>query len=243
MLNANLEEKRIALHLADIRRAIIYSCIGLVAASLIGIYYADSLVWCLTQPAQAVFKANESFVLLTPYEYFFVQLKAALCFGAFASSPWIFYQIWCFVAPGLYQNEKRYMLSFISVASVFFIAGAAFAYYIMFPFMFEFFSSSLPPFIHSMYGIGAFVDFAVGMLFIFGLVFETPIFIFLLVFFDFLSVQNLKDFRRYFIVLAFIIGALLTPPDPLSQVMLAIPLIFLYEIGIWSASLLHFQRS
>ena len=165
-------------------------------------------------------------------------MKVAMIFGLFLASPWVFFQIWRFVAPGLYAHEKKYGIYFALFGAMFFVSGALFGYTFVFPPMFDFFIGSVPIGVEGAYSIGMCLDFAVHMLLAFGVVFEMPIFVLLLVLFGIFDLKELKSFRRYIIVLAFVVGAILTPsPDPFSQIMMAVPMILLYELGLLAAHL------
>lgn len=225
-------------HLRDLRKMVVRSSIGVMVSMIVCFCFAEVILKYLRMPMEAVLGPNNVFIVLSPHEYFFTEMKAALVAGIFLSSPWIMYQLWLFVAPGLYRSEKRMALGFIVVTVFFFIAGAYFAYTVVFPPMFKFFIGTLPPDIHGSYSIGILFAFATNLLLAFGLVFETPVVVFLLVMMGVVDVESLAKWRRYVIVIAFIVSAILTPtPDPITQSMMAVPIIMLYELGLWSAKL------
>jgi sec-independent protein translocase protein TatC len=176
-------------------------------------------------------KSNE-FIVLTPQEYFFTEIKISLLAGLFVSMPWILYQVWKFIAPGLYKSEKKYIFLLTLFSSFFFIFGGVFCYFLVLPKVFKFFIEILPLNIKGNYSFGMLYSFITNILLAFAIVFEAPIIVFFLIFFSIVDVSSFKQIRKYVIVGSFIIGALLTPPDPLTQIMLAIPLIILYELGI-----------
>ena len=178
------------------------------------------------------------FVVLAPHEYFFVQLKIALVAGIFISSPWLFYQFWLFVAPGLLKQERKYVFAFVSAGAFFFTGGALFCYAVVFPPMFTFFVGTLPEGILGNYSVGVLYGFVTNMLLAFGLVFEAPVVVFLLAVMGIIDPENLGKWRRYVIVFAFILAAVITPtPDPLTQSLMAVPMILLYELGLFAARL------
>ena len=155
------------------------------------------------------------------------------------SSPYTLYQIWAFIAPGLYANE-RHLVAPLVVTSVFlFLCGMAFAYFLVFPVVFGFITSTAPEGVAVMTDIGKYLDFTIGLFIAFSLAFETPVAVVLMVAAGMVSVVALKQARSYVIVGAFVIGAIITPPDIISQFMLAIPMWLLYEIGILVAGMMH----
>lgn len=225
-------------HFRDLRKSVVRSAWGIVIAMCACFYFADEILAWLRKPMASVFPDNSHFIVLVPHEYFFTQMKAALVAGIFLAAPWVFYQLWLFVAPGLYKKEKKMAATFVSAAMACFLAGAYFGYTFVFPPMFEFFIGTLPPDIQGSYSIGMLFGFATNMLLAFGLVFETPVIVFLLVVLGLVDVDTLKRVRRYWIVGAFLIAAILTPtPDPFTQTMMAVPMVILYEIGILCARL------
>ena len=147
--------------------------------------------------------------------------------------PYVLYQLWAFVAPGLYQHEKRLAMPLIVSSTLLFFVGMAFAYFLVFPMVFGFITGYAPEGVAVMTDINKYLSFVLGMFLAFGVAFETPIAVILLVKMGVVSVQKLKEFRPYMIVGAFIVAAVVTPPDVVSQFMLAVPLCLLYELGIW----------
>lgn len=224
-------------HLTELRSALIKGIIGISISMLICYCFADYIMMFLRKPMLDVLPANAGFVVLSPQEYFFTELKAALFVGVVFASPWLFYQIWTFVAPGLYQNEKRMLLWFVIFASACFILGILFAYFLVFPPTFQFFIDTLPPGVNGAYSISMLYGFAITILMAFGIIFQTPLAVFLLVIFDLVSLETFAKYRRAVFVGAFVVGALLTPPDPITQVMLALPAYALFELGLLFARL------
>lgn len=225
-------------HLRELRKCIVGMVAGIVI-SAIGCYvFAEQILAFLRKPMAEVLGEHSRFVVLAPQEYFFTELKAAAVVGLFVASPWILWQLWQFVAPGLYKGEKKFAATFVVAGAAFFICGGLFSYLVIFPPMFSFFIGTLPPGIEGAYSVGMLFGFASTMLLVFGVVFEAPLIVFMLVWAEIVEIDSLVNFRRYMVVLAFIIGAILTPPDPLTQVMLAVPLICLYEVGLLAARLM-----
>jgi sec-independent protein translocase protein TatC len=173
------------------------------------------------------------FVVLGAADYVICQMQAALVAGLFLASPWILYQAWLFIAPGLYDKEKRYVVLFVWAGSFCFIGGAVFAYFAVFPTMFRYLVTSLPPDLAMTPSLNEHFSFTLKMLLAFGVVFETPVLIFILSLAGIIDPNTIGKYRKYVIVAAFIIGAVLTPtPDFLSQTLLAGPMIVLFELGV-----------
>ena len=157
--------------------------------------------------------------------------------GFLLALPVVLYQAWAFVAPGLYAHEKRLVLPLVVSSTLLFMVGVAFCYFFVFGQVFKFIQSFAPKSITAAPDIEAYLSFVLTMFIAFGLAFEVPIVVIVLARMGFVSIEKLKDFRSYFIVLAFIIAAIVTPPDVVSQLALAIPMVVLYEIGIWAAQI------
>jgi len=168
---------------------------------------------------------------------FFVPMKVAMMAAFLLSLPHTLYQIWAFVAPGLYAHEKKLMIPVITFSSLLFLSGMAFAYFLVFPVIFGFIVGTAPQGVAVMTDIGNYLDFVITLFIAFGLAFEVPIAVVMTVRFGWLTITQLRDARGYVIVAAFVIGAIFTPPDIVSQFMLAVPMWLLYELGILVALL------
>lgn len=186
----------------------------------------------ISTPIRAALPPNTPLVFLNAPDVFFTYLKIALVLSLFATAPITFYQLWAFVAPGLYKNERRAFLGYFVSSLVLMISGAAFAFYVVFPLIFEFFLGFSTDLIQAMPAIKEYLTLVLKLLFAFGMSFQIPIVIMLLVRMDLVGTQALKEKRRYVIVWAFIFAAILTPPDIISQTLLALPMLLLYEVGI-----------
>lgn len=224
-------------HLGELRVRLGRALIGVVLFAVGAFAVSEQLLALLRDPMQQmlteVHGPTARFMVTGAAEYIIVQMKVALVAGVFLASPWVLYQVWLFVAPGLYEHERRYAAVFVWAGAFFFCGGAAFCYFAVFPTMFRFLVESLPPDIAMMPALEEHFSFTLKMLLAFGVVFETPVFIIVLSLAGVIDPHKLGTYRRYVIVLAFIIGAILTPtPDFLTQFMLAGPLIFLYEVGV-----------
>lgn len=228
----NEEKIPLIMHLSDLKRCIIKSILGLVICMGICYGFAIRIMEILQKPIIDKMPQNSKLVVLSPQEYFFCELKLALFFGFILSLPYMLSQVWQFISPGLYKNEKKFLYLFIVFASIFFVLGILFSYFLILPIVFEYFISSMPKSIMGYYSVDMVYGFATSIMMAFGLAFETPLAIFLLIYFGFISIETFKSYRRHMFVASFVLGALLTPPDPLSQVMLAIPVYLLFELGL-----------
>ena len=225
-------------HLIELRKRLLLSAIAVLAFAAVGFVFAEDLYRILRAPMESALPENSSFIVTGPIEYFVVLLKVSLAAGLLGASPWVLFQIWKFVAPGLYANERRYAAAFVFFGSAFFLSGAAFAYFVVFPAGLPFLVGLNPPDIHGMYKVGEYYSFAIRLLMAFGIAFELPVVIVLLCLLGVVSTEFFSRFRKYAIVLSFVFAALLTPPDVITQVSMALPLYFLYEAGLLVARML-----
>lgn len=180
---------------------------------------------------------GSSLIFTAVPEAFFTYLKAALLAGIFFSSPFILYQVWAFVSPGLYEREKKYVLPYIFVSSCFFLLGAIFCYFIVFPIIFRFFLSFTSEFIRPLPAIREYLTFSIKLLLAFGLLFQWPALILFLSRMGVISSKTLSQNRKYALLAIFVAAAILTPPDLVSQLLLAGPLWVIYEGSIWLAKI------
>jgi sec-independent protein translocase protein TatC len=168
---------------------------------------------------------------------FFAPFKLTMVISIFIAMPFILYQIWAFIAPGLYKNEKRLVIPLMLGSTLLFYGGIAFVYYVVFPIIFAFFTSVAPEGVNIATDISSYLDFVLKLFFAFGVVFEIPIVIILLCWTGFTDPDSLRAKRPYVVVGAFVVGMLLTPPDIISQTLLAIPMLLLFELGVFIATL------
>jgi sec-independent protein translocase protein TatC len=223
-------------HLTDLRKRLVRAVLGLTIAAFGCFFVGDQLLEFVRQPMVVLLPEGSEFVVLAPQEYFFTKMKMAVVAGLFLSSPWILYQFWLFVAPGLYKHERRYVVAFVFFGAFFFIAGAVFGYLVVFPPMFNFFIETLPAGVTGQYSVSLVYGFAIHMLLAFGVVFEAPVVVFLLSLLGVVDPRALAGYRRHVIVLSFIVAAILTPtPDPITQSLMAGPMILLFELGLFAA--------
>lgn len=192
--------------------------------------FVNALQQSLMQVAQ-----EGHFQYTYPAEAFFSHIKIAIVAGLFLVSPYVFAQIWGFIAPGLYAHERKWMIPMAIISALFFTAGAMFGYFIVFPYGFEFFASFSTDGIQFTPKLNEYLSFCLKLLFAFGFVFELPLFIFFLARMGMVSSSGLRKKRKYAILIGFVMAAVLTPPDPFTQCLMAGPLIILYEVGIWVA--------
>ena len=236
MINEN-EKLPLTEHLDELRKRLIRCFIAVIIGFAISYCFKEDLFKILTYPLIHVMKHGETLIFTGLAEAFLTYLEISLFSGIILAIPYIFYQFWMFIAPGLYKNERRWMLPVIILSTLFFIGGALFAYFLVFPFGFKFLLGFANNTIRALPSMSAYLSFATKILLAFGVVFELPIVITILARLGLVSVEGLKRYRKYAILVAFILGALLTPPEVLTQTMLAIPLVVLYEISIISAKI------
>ena len=224
-------------HLIELRNRLIRIVIGFIVV-FFGLFpFANKIYELLAAPMLSKLPAGGHMIATAVTTPFFVPMKVAMMAAFVISLPHTLYQIWAFVAPGLYAHEKKLMVPVIVASCVLFITGMAFAYFAVFPVVFGFMVKSAPVGVAVMTDISQYLDFVMTLFMAFGLAFEVPIAVVLVVRFGWVTVAQLKEIRGYVIVAAFIIGAIFTPPDIISQFMLAMPLWLLYEAGILVAQL------
>jgi sec-independent protein translocase protein TatC len=226
-------------HLLELRDRLLRIVIALFVSILVLLPFSNELYTWLAQPLLQKMPVGMHMIATTVASPFLVPMKVATLLGIVVSLPYTLYQIWAFIAPGLYLHEKKFIGPLVVASTLLFLAGMAFAYYAVFPVLFGFITTSAPNGVDVMTDIGSYLDFVTTMFVSFGLAFEVPIVVVMLVKFNMVSIQSLKDGRPYVIVGAFIVGAVLTPPDVVSQVMLAVPLYLLYESGLLVARLVQ----
>lgn len=226
-------------HLIELRDRLVKAAIAvLVAGAALAIYPGPAELYdLLAAPLVAQLPEGAHLIATSVISPFLVPLKILLMTAFLAALPVVLYQVWAFVAPGLYSHEKKLVLPLVVSSTVLFMVGVAFCYFFVFGQVFKFIQSFAPKSITAAPDIEAYLGFVISMFIAFGLAFEVPIVVIVLARMNVVTIEKLKDFRSYFIVLAFIIAAIVTPPDVVSQLALAIPMCILYEIGIWAAQL------
>jgi sec-independent protein translocase protein TatC len=226
-------------HLIELRDRLVKATIGvMIAGTALAIYPGPAELYdLLAAPLVAQLPAGATLIATSVISPFLVPLKILMMAAFLLALPVVLYQVWAFVAPGLYAHEKKLVLPLVVSSTVLFMIGVAFCYFFVFGQVFKFIQGFAPKSITAAPDIEAYLSFVLTMFIAFGLAFEVPIVVIVLARMNVVSIQKLKDFRSYFIVLAFIIAAIVTPPDVVSQLALAIPMCVLYEIGIWAARL------
>lgn len=227
-----LDEQPFMAHLLELRDRVLRMVLAVLAAFLLLMPFANQLFSLLAGPLTAHLPAGSSMIAIEVASPFLIPFKLALVLAIFLSMPVILYQVWGFVAPGLYRHERRKIMPLLVSSTLLFYAGAAFAYFVVFPLIFAFLTGTAPEGVSVMTDIGKYLDFVLTLFFAFGVAFEVPIATILLVWSGVVTPDTLRKQRPYVIVAAFVIGMLLTPPDVISQTLLALPMWILYELGI-----------
>jgi sec-independent protein translocase protein TatC len=229
-----MDEKKLPLtaHLRELRKRLILSFIAVGTGFLLCYALADTLFNILAFPLLKVMPTGGTLIFTSVAEAFFTYMKVAFIAGLILASPFVLYQIWAFVAPGLYRNEKRYVFPFVFLGSFFFALGIVFGYFVAIPIGFKFLLGYATDFIKPMPSMKEYLSFSIKFLLAFGLVFEFPVILLLLSKIGVVDAQKLARQRKYAILLIFIFAAVMTPPDLISQVLMALPLMGLYELSI-----------
>jgi len=222
-------------HLVELRDRLLRCVIALVLVFICLFPWARDLYSLLAKPLLASLPAGGQLIATEVTAPFFVPIKVTLMAALVIALPYLLYQIWAFVAPGLYAHEKKLVMPLVATSTLLFLCGMAFAYFLVFPIVFHFIISVAPEGVAVMTDIGKYLDFVLTLFLAFGVTFEVPVAVVILVRMGMVSVAKLREIRPYVIVGAFVIGAIFTPPDVVSQVMLAVPLWVLYELGIFVA--------
>jgi sec-independent protein translocase protein TatC len=226
------EKQSFLSHLEELRKRLIYCAISVGIGFLVTYIFSEDIFTILIMPLKKSLPASDKLIFTNLPEMFITYIKTSFIAGILLSSPVIFYQMWMFIAPGLYQNEKRYVVPFVLFSTILFVGGALFGYFIVFPFGFRFFLGYANDYIQALPSVKQYFSFSTKLLFAFGIVFELPVVIYFLSRMGIVSVSFLRKNRKYAILLTFIMGAILTPPDVITQCMMALPLLLLYEVGI-----------
>ena len=220
-------------HLIELRDRLLRCVLALLLVFICLFPWARDLYALLAQPMISSMPAGGQLIATEVTAPFFVPIKVTMMAAFVIALPYLLYQIWVFVAPGLYAHERKLVAPLIITSTLLFICGMAFAYYLVFPVVFHFMVSVAPEGVAVMTDIGKYLDFVLSLFLAFGVTFEVPVAVVILVRMGLVSIAKLKEIRPYIIVGAFVVGAIFTPPDVVSQVMLAVPLWVLYELGIF----------
>ena len=229
-------------HLIELRDRLVRAAIAVgLAFGVLAIFPGPSALYdLLAQPLVAQLPVGSTLIATSVISPFLVPLKITLMAAFLIALPVVLYQVWAFVAPGLYSHEKRLVLPLVFSSTVLFFIGVAFCYFFVFGQVFKFIQSFAPKSITAAPDIEAYLSFVMSMFIAFGAAFEVPVVVVMLCRMGLVTVEQLREFRGYFIVLAFVIAAIITPPDVVSQLALAIPMCILYEVGVFAAG--YFNR-
>lgn len=234
--DADKNEEPFIRHITILRTCLIRSLLAAALCLMVTTYYAKEIYHYISLPMLKILPEGSHFITTHPIEAWATYFKTALFAALFMASPVLIFQAWGFIAPGLRLSEKRSALAAISVSSILFVCGGLFGYFVAFPFGFGYLSNVLAGTdILYLPRMEDYLSFAFQLLLGFGLIFETPLAIVVLAFLGIVDVAGLRAFRRYYIVLAFVVAAVLTPPDVVSQIIMGVPLLILYEVGVVGA--------
>jgi len=226
------QEMSLVEHLIELRTRMIRALVAMVVAFVLMVPFAQPLYTWLAGPLMDKLPAGASMIATGVVTPFFVPLKVALLAGFLLALPAMLYQAWAFIAPGLYAHERRWVVPLIVTSTLLFCVGMAFAYFVVMPVVFGFVTAVAPEGVAVMTDIAAYFDFVFGLLLAFGVTFEVPVVVVLMMKAGLVTAERLRQWRPYVIVGAFVLGAIFTPPDVISQLLMAIPLWLLYELGI-----------
>jgi sec-independent protein translocase protein TatC len=238
-----LAEGTLISHLLELRDRLIKALMGVGLIFVPCMMYANDIFSYVSQPLQEKLPKGASLIATSVMSPFTTPFKLSFFIAAFIAMPWILYQLWAFVAPGLYRHEKRFAVPLLVSAILLFYVGVLFAYFFVFPVMFSFFAGTTPKGVSMMTDINSYLDFVLVMFFAFGAAFEVPVAVVLLVITGIVKLEKLRENRGYVLLGIFIFAAMLTPPDAVSQSILAVPMYLLYEGGLLMARILQRMRS
>lgn len=229
-------------HLAELRNRLLRAIAAVLLVFIVLVPFAQEIYGWLAQPLLSRLPEGGQLVAIEVAGPFLTPIKLAFFVALFAAMPFVLYQAWAFVAPALYRHEKRLAMPLLVSSTVLFYVGCAFAYFLVMPVVFGFLASVTPEGVAMMTDIGRYLDFVLMLFFAFGLCFEVPVATVIIVALGWLDIEQLKRGRPYIIVGAFVVGAIFTPPDVLSQIMLAVPMCLLFELGLIAARLVVTSR-
>lgn len=235
-------EQTLIEHLLELRNRLLRTVVVLLVLFLALLPFANDIYHALAKPLLDVMPAGTSMIATGVASSFVAPMKLTAWLALFIGIPYVLYQVWAFTAPGLYKHEKRFALPVLVSSVLLFYAGMAFAYFVVFPLIFAFFTATAPVGVQVMTDIDAYLSFVLMLFLAFGIAFETPVVVTLLVAMGIVSTATLVTSRPYVIVAAFVIGMLLTPPDILSQFLMAIPICLLFEVGLLIGRLIERKR-
>jgi len=229
-------------HLEELRKRLVICAIAIGIGFIFSYIFAKQLFSYLILPLTKVLPDDSRLIFTNLPEMFIAYIKVALVAGIILAIPIIFYQLWMFLAPALYQKEKKYIIPFVLFSSILFAVGALFGYLVVFPYGFKFFISFATEDIQALPSVKQYFSFAIRLLLAFGLVFEMPIVVLFLTKIGLITPDKMKKFRKFAILGSFILSAILTPPDVATQLMMALPIIILYEISIFLSKAIYRKK-
>jgi sec-independent protein translocase protein TatC len=238
----NLAEGTLMSHLLELRDRLVRATLAVVLCFMPAAYFQNELFTVVAQPLLEKLPEGTSLIATGIISPFMTPLKLAFYVALFAAMPVVIYQLWAFIAPGLYKKEKRFAMPLLFSAVLLFYVGALFAYFFVFPVMFGYLVGTAPEGVKYMADITSYLDFVITMFFAFGIAFEMPIAVILLVITGVVKVESLANNRGYVLIGIFVVAAFLTPPDAISQSIMAVPMYLLYEGGLAVARVLHKMR-
>ena len=238
-----LAEGTLISHLLELRDRLLRSLLAVFIVFLPLVFFSNQLFTFVARPLLDKLPAGTSLIATSVVAPFMAPLKLALIGALFIAMPYVLYQVWGFVAPGLYRHERRFAMPLFLSSVVLFYVGVAFAYFVVFPLMFAFLTSTTPEGVQMMTDMSSYLDFVMLLFFAFGVAFEVPVAVVLLAATGLVKIESLKKHRGYVVLGIFVIAALLTPPDAVSQTFMAVPMYVLYELGILLAQYLVRQRA
>ena len=219
-------------HLEELRRRLVVCAIAIGVGFVISYIFSKQIFSLFVLPLTKVLPAESTLIFTSLPEMFIAYIKVALICGIILALPIIFYQLWMFLAPALYQREKKYLVPFVLFSSILFVVGSLFGYLVVFPYGFQFFLSFATEDIQALPSVKQYFSFAIRLLLAFGVVFEMPVVVFFMTKIGLINPESMKRFRKFAVLGSFVLSAILTPPDVATQVMMALPLIVLYEVSI-----------
>jgi sec-independent protein translocase protein TatC len=238
----NAAEATFLSHLIELRNRLFYALVGVFVVSLPLLYYSNDVYVLIAKPLMAHLPSGAGMIATDIASPFMTPIKLAFIVALAIAAPWVLYQIWAFIAPGLYRHERRLVVPLLVSSTLLFYAGMAFAYFVVFPAVFYFFVSTAPPGVAVMTDIKSYLDFVFGMFIAFGIAFEVPVAVVLLARIGVLNPASLAQKRPYVFLGIFVVAAILTPPDVFSQTFLALPMYVLFEVGLFFAHRVYRER-
>ncbi len=226
------EKQPFLTHLEELRNRLIVCAIAIGIGFVISYIFSKQLFSFLILPLTEVLPADSHLIFTNLPEMFIAYIKVALIAGIILAIPVIFYELWMFLAPALYRREKGYLIPFVLFSSILFLVGSLFGYFVVFPYGFKFFIGFATEDIQALPSVKQYFSFTIRLLLAFGLVFELPVVVFFMTKIGLITPDSMKRFRKFAILSSFILSAILTPPDVATQIMMALPIIILYEVSI-----------